>query len=56
MERKLYGSGDPNVQTGILSHAGDPEFTTDAQNNDEAYAYDTDLRASVREASGVIDD
>jgi len=49
MERKLYGSGDQNVQTGILSHAGDPEFEIDSQNNDETYLYDTDLRNSVRD-------
>lgn len=56
MERRLYGSGDQNVQTGILPHAGDPEFDTDSQNNDEAYCYDTDLRNSVRDPSGAMDD
>lgn len=58
MERKIYGSqpDDGRSFTSILPTAGDPEFSTDSQNNDEAYVYDTDLRASVRDAPGVIDD
>lgn len=51
MDRKLYGSqpDDGRSFTDVLPAAGDPEFTTDAQNNDNSYTYDTDVRDSVRD-------
>jgi hypothetical protein len=57
MGRKLYGSqaDDGRSFSSLLPSAGDPEFTTDAQNNDEAYIYDTDLRNSVRDGDGAVD-
>lgn len=55
MDRKLYGSGDQNVQTGILSSAGDPEFEVDSQNNDHNYRYDTDVREEQREGDTMLD-
>lgn len=55
MGRKIYGSGDQNVQTGILSSAGDPEFEVDSQNNDHNYRYDTDVREEQREGDTMLD-
>lgn len=50
MARKVYGSQEPNItMSRPLTHAGDPEFITDSQNNDNTYEYDTDLRDSVRD-------
>jgi len=45
MPRKLYGT-DQNLDAGLahMHRVGDPEFTTDSQNNDEYYEYDTDAR------------
>lgn len=49
MPRKVYGSEPSFEMDRPLSTAGDPEFTTDAQNNDDAYKYDTDYpREDVR--------
>lgn len=50
MARKVYGHEDPEFNMARpLTHAGDPEFITDAQNNDNSFHYDTDLRDSVRD-------
>ncbi len=44
MGRKLYGSqpDDGRSFASMLPNAGDPDFETDAQNNDEQFRYDTD--------------
>ncbi len=44
MPRKVYGE-DPDISLPgrPMSNVGDPEFTTDSQNNDQYYSYDTDV-------------
>lgn len=49
MPRKVYGSEPSFEMARPLSNAGDPEFETDAQNNDNTFHYDTDSRDSVRD-------
>jgi len=48
--RKMYGtSGTPNFGS-MMPSIGDPVFVTDAQNNDEFYAYDSDLPIDTDDA------
>lgn len=52
MPRKIYGSqpDDGRSFTDMLPVAGDPDFTTDAQNNDNTFVLDTDVpRDDVRD-------
>lgn len=54
-DRKIYGSqpDDGREFTDMLPSAGDPEFTTDAQNNDEYFRFAADQIDAMGEDSEV---
>ena len=41
--RKMYGTSPTPNFASLLPSAGDPEFCTDAQNNDDFYIFDSDV-------------